>query len=216
MATLDAFLTRGKKKDQLLAQDTKVKHAFINPFTTAVKKPAPSLKASPKPAKSQSKTIAQYFTPMDVDVEMEEQPAEVCTIRHKMPVTHLWNLMQYELDQDPFYSQNFEQNERSMKRQETPIPTTASTHCSHRRRRRQSDTDQNTAQKRHKKTDNELSSIMTRFLMMDTGVKHRPTSMEFMDEFSEEIEDLTRPIRHKQTSQESQLFVHYIAQELLY
>ncbi|CEP10393.1 hypothetical protein [Parasitella parasitica] len=213
MATLDVFLSRGKKKNQSLTlQDTKAKHAFVNPFTTVVKKPLPLLKASPKLVKNQPKTITQYFTPMDVDIKMEEKPAEVCIIRHKMSVIGLWNSIQDEFDQDPFYNDDFEQNVQSMKIQ-VPI---ISSHCSNRRRRSQSDVDQNTNSKRQKKTDYELSSIMTRFLTMGTAVKHQPTSLEFLNEFSEETEDLSRPIRHKQTLQESYLLVCKLTQEFLY
>lgn len=215
MATLDAFFARGKKKTQLSIKETDYKHAFVNPFTVSVKKPLPTSTTSFKPVKNQNKTITQYFTPMDVDEEMEEPPAEICIIRNKLPVMDLWNIMQYELDQDPFYNDSLEQKDLAT----TQILSTAlanPTSRANRRRRRQSDVDQSSTNKRYKKTDHELSSIMTRFLNMGTTIKHHPTNMDFLNEFSEEIEDLSRQVRHKQTLQESHLFVYKITQEFLY
>ncbi|KAG2207465.1 hypothetical protein INT46_007232 [Mucor plumbeus] len=215
MATLDAFLARGKKKSQSSIRETNYKHAFVNPFTALVKKPLPTCTTSIKPVKNQNKTITQYFTPMDMDEEMEEPPAEICTIRKKLPVMDLWNIMQYELDQDPFYNDGLEQKDPAT----TQISSTALTNpisLANRRRRRQSDVDQSSTNKRCKKTDHELSSIMARFLSMGTAIKHHPTNLDFLNEFSEEAEDLSRQVRHKQTIQESHLFVYKITQEFLY
>ncbi|KAL7330744.1 hypothetical protein PS15p_205645 [Mucor circinelloides] len=222
MATLDAFLVRGKKKTQPSIQDTHIKHAFVNPFTAQTKKPlvATSNKAPvKKPAKNQTKrnTITHYFTPTedtDVDVEMEDA-AEICVIRNKMPVMNLWDMIQYELDQDPFYNDMVDEPSRAAK------ATTAlaiSNNCMSRRRPRQSDAIAEQSSKRQKKTDHELSNIMARFLNMGSAIKQHPpmSSLDFMNDFSEDTEDLSRQVRHKQTLQESHLFVYNITQEFLY
>lgn len=215
MTTLDAFLARGKKKTQLPINETNYKHAFVNPFTALVKKPLPTCTTFLKPVKNQNKTIKQYFTPMDVDEEMEEPPTEICIVRNKLPVMDLWNIMQYELDQDPFYNDSLEQKDLATTYISSTAPTNLTSRAN-RRRRRQSDVDQSTTNKRYKKTDHELSSIMTRFLNMGTAIKHHPANLDFLNEFLEEVEDLSRQVRHKQTIQESHLFVYKITQEFLY
>ncbi|KAK4515269.1 uncharacterized protein ATC70_002879 [Mucor velutinosus] len=223
MATLDAFLIRGKKKTQSSSsssslQDTHTHHAFVNPFTVQVKKPLSKKALIEKPARHQTKrnTIAHYFTPAtrDADVEMEEAAADVCVIRNKMPVMNLWNVIQYELEQDPFYHGIMD---------ESSVPTTTSStlaissHCVKRRRSRQADAEQSS--KRLRKTDHELSSIMIRFLNMGSSViKHHPpvpSSLDLINEFSEDTEDLSRRVRHKQTWQESNLFLYHMTQEFL-
>ncbi|GAN02521.1 hypothetical protein MAM1_0023c01965 [Mucor ambiguus] len=224
MATLDAFLIRGKKKTPSLlssSQDPHIQHAFVNPFTVQVKKPSVPLgnKApTEKPTKHQSKknTIAHYFTPAiqdtaDVDVDMQDA-TDVCVIRNKIPVANLWDMIQYELDQDPFYNDIMDESSATIA---TTTTLAVSSNCIKRRRSRQSDTEQNS--KRLRKTDQELSSIMARFLNMGSMIKERPmlSSLDLMNEFSEDMEDLSRPVRHKQTSQESHLFLYHITQEFL-
>lgn len=136
-----------------------------------------------------------------------EEATEVCVIRNKILVMHLWDMIQYELDQDPFYND-----------EEPSVTTTtlAIAHpCTKRRRSKQHDAEQNT--KRLRKTDHELSSIMTKFLNMGSTIKHQPmlNSLELMNEFTEDTEDLSRHVRHKQTSQESHLYLYHITQEFL-
>ncbi|CAO3654933.1 unnamed protein product [Mucor fragilis] len=152
----------------------------------------------------------------DVDVEMQDAP-DVCVIRNKIPVMNLWDMIQYELDQDPFY------NDTMLEPSVVSATTTtalaiASNSCTKRRRPRHSDVAEQNS-KRVRKTDHELSRIMTRFLNMGSVIKHHPpmlNSLDLMNEFSaEDSEDLSRHVRHKQTSQESHLLLYHITQEFL-
>ncbi|KAL9560218.1 hypothetical protein MBANPS3_000070 [Mucor bainieri] len=203
MATLDAFLIRGKKKAASSSlQDTHIQPAFVNPFTAQVKKPSSLLlgnKASviETPARHQNKrnTIAHYFAPatkeaVDADVDMEEA-TDVCVIRNKIPVMSLWDMIQYELDQDPFYNDITE--ESSAATTTTTALAIANNNYTKRRRSRQSDAEQTS--KRLRKTDHELSNIMTRFLNMGSMIKPQPmliSSLDLLNEFTEDVEDLSR------------------------
>lgn len=233
MATLDSFgFAKGKRNKTILNQNQQI-CAFVSP-STVIKKAQidvkPTTTTTPLTKQQKKKraqnliksnhTITKFFTPK-TDVEMteaehdqkekDEEVPIICTIRKKLPIIkHFWNLIQSEYTLDELVE------EEPLEEEPMEISTSV--------KRKREDNNQQVIKltKKKKTVDLELSNFMKNFLNiqekrrfnnnMMLELRQNIKTMEQDDK--EDDEDLTRQIKHKLTTSQSNLLMLKITNEL--